>query len=164
MSRICRRQTKLPDIHFNDRTEGFTMNKLNHTFLSFFFVFIMLIIFGCAGGPRGNMPRIESPTDSELKQDWKNYTVYFRPNTAFVYKLKDDRNIILDKRWVEVTTDEMMAKSNITSSTWVKKILDQNNEMYGYLVHRSADQANVAIIDGKTVQLYYHYVATCCGP
>lgn len=140
------------------------MNKLIQTFLSFFLVLVILSIFGCAGGPRGKMPRIESPTESELKQDWKNYTVYFRPNTAFVYKLKDDRKIILDKRWVELTTDEMMAKSNITSSTWVKKILDQNNQMYGYLVNRAADRMNVTIIDGNTVQLYYHYVATCCGP
>lgn len=140
------------------------MNKLNQTFLSLFFILIILSIFGCAGGSQGKMPRIESPTESELKQNWKNYTVYFRHNTAFVYKLKDDRKIILDKRWGAVTTDEMMAKSKIYSSTWVKKILGQNNEMYGYLVHRSADRANVAIIDGNTVQLYYHYVRTSGGP
>lgn len=140
------------------------MHKLNQYFASLFFVLIMLSILSCAGGPQGKMPRIESPTESELKQDWKNYTVYFRHHTALVYKLKDDRIILLDQRWVEVTTDEMMAKSNITSSTWVKKILDQNNEMYGYLVHRSADHANVAIMDGKTVQLYYHYVRNSGGP
>jgi len=140
------------------------MNKLSQYSECLFFILIMLSILGCAGGPQGKMPRIESPTASELKQDWNNYTVYYRPHIAFVYKLKDDRKIILDKRWEEVTTDSMMAESKITSSTWVKKILDQNDEMYGYLVHRSADRANVAIIDGNTVRLYYHYVANCCGP
>jgi len=140
------------------------MHKLSQYVTRLFFVLILLSIFGCAGGPRGQLPRVESPTESELKQDWKNYSVYFRPNIAFVYKLKDDRKIILDDRWEAVSTDSMMAESEIRSSTWVKKILGQNNEMYGYLVHRSADQANVAIIDGNTIQLYYHFVRTSGGP
>jgi hypothetical protein len=140
------------------------MNKLSPYSACLFFILIMLSILGCAGGPQGKMPRIESPTESELKQDWNNYTVYYRRNLAFVYKLKDDRKIILDERWEEVTTDSMMENSKIGSSTWVKKIIDQNDEMYGYLVHRSADRANVAIIDGNTVQLYYHYVRTSGGP
>lgn len=140
------------------------MNKLCRYFARLFLVPVMLSLLGCAGGPRGKLPRVESPTASELKQDWKKYTVYFRRNIAFVYKLEDDRKIILDERWVEVATDSMMEKSKITSSTWVKKILGQNNVMYGYLVHRSADQANIAIIDENTVQLYYHYVRTSGGP
>jgi len=140
------------------------MHKLSQYFARLFFVLIMLSIIGCAAGPKGQLPRIESPTESELKQDWKNYSVYSWRNIAFVYKLKDDRKIILDDRWEAVATDSMMAENEIRSSTWVKKILGQNNEMYGYLVHRSADRANVAIIDGNTVQLYYHYVRTSGGP
>ena len=140
------------------------MDKFSRYFARLFIVPIMLSLLGCAGGPQGKMPRVQSPTASELKQDWKKYTVYFRRNIAFVYKLKDDRKIILDERWQEVATDSMMQNSKITSSTWVKKIIGQNDEMYGYLVHRSADRANVAIIDGNTVQLYYHYVRTSGGP
>lgn len=130
---------------------------------TFRFVSMALIIvglLGCAGGQRGKLPRVTNPTENELKQDWKNYTVYFRRNIAFVYKLKDNRKIVLDKRWAEIKTDEMMAKSKIYASTWVRKISGQNDEMYGYLVHRSADNANVKIIDANTVQLYYHYVRT----
>jgi hypothetical protein len=164
MSRICRRRIQLPQIHFNHLTEEFTMNRLKQTLLSLFFALILLSIFSCAGGPRGKMPRIESPTESELKQDWANYTVYFRHKIAFIYKLKDNRKIILDNKWVPVTTSEMMAKSKILDSTWVRKILGPNGEMYGYLVHRSADTANVKIIDENTVQLYYHYVRTSGGP
>lgn len=140
------------------------MKNLSRYFACLFFVLIFLIILGCAGGLQGKMLRVESPTAGELKQDWKRYTVYYRPRLAFVYKLKDDRKIILDERWKEIKTDSMMEKSKIMSSTWVKKIIGQNNEMYGYLVHRSADRANVAIIDGNTVQLYYHYVRTSGGP
>jgi len=140
------------------------MNKLYPFFRCLLVALIILSIFSCAGGPQGKMPRIESPTESELKQDWANYTVYFRHKIAFIYRLKDNRKIILDNNWVPVSTSEMMAKSKILDSTWVRKILGPNGEMYGYLVHRSADRANVAIIDGSTLQLYYHYVATCCGP
>ncbi len=140
------------------------MNKFSWYFACLICMLIMLSILGCAAGPRGKLPRVESPTASELKQDWKSYTVYFRPKIAFVYKLKDDRKIILDERWKEVTTESMMEKSKITSSTWVKKIIGQNNAMYGYMVQRSADRANVAIIDENTVQLYYHYVRTAGGP
>lgn len=140
------------------------MKKSIRYFACLIFVLLMLSLLGCAGGPRGKMPRVESPSEGELRQDWKKYSVYFRPNTALIYKLKDDRKIILDARWEEITTDSMMEKSKITSPTWVKKILGQNDEMYGYLVHRSADQANVAIIDSSTIRLYYHYVRTSGGP
>jgi len=140
------------------------MNKSVQTFCGLFLTLIIVSIFGCAGSPQGRMPRVNSPTENELKQDWKNYTVYYRPRTALVYKLKDDRKIILDPSWVEVTTDEMMAKSKIIDSTWVKQIVDLNNAVYGYLVHRAADRTSVAIIDGNTVQLFYHYIRTSGGP
>jgi len=54
----------------------------------------------------------------------------------------------------------MMAESDIMDSTWLKEIIGNNDEKFGYLVNRSADHANVKIIDENTVQLYYHYVAT----
>lgn len=140
------------------------MIKFAHTCHHLMLVLIILGMAGCAGSPRGMMTRVNSPTENELRQDWKNYTVYYRPRTALVYKLKDDRKIILDPSWVEVTTDEMMAKSKIIDSTWVKQIVDLNNAVYGYLVHRAADRTSVAIIDGNTIQLFYHYIRTSGGP
>ncbi len=56
------------------------MNKLSPYSACLFFILIMLSILSCAGGPQGKLPRIESPTASELKQDWKDYTVYYRRN------------------------------------------------------------------------------------
>jgi len=67
---------------------------------------------GCAGSPRGKMLIVQSPTEFELKENWGNYTVYYRPRLAFIYKLLDNREIILDNKWVPVSTGEMMAKSN----------------------------------------------------
>ena len=132
-----------------------------------FCLFIVLVIFsliGCAGGNRGTLKRVQKPTEDGLRQDWKKYTVYYRRNLAFVYKIKDDRKIILDNSWVKVSSEDMMAKSKILDSTWVKEIMGNSDEMFGYLVHRSSDRANVSIIDENTVQLYYTYVRTSGGP
>ena len=57
-----------------------------------------------------------------------------------------------------------MAKSKILDSTWVKEILGQNDELYGYLVHRYRDMAYVGILDENTVELSYTYVRTSGGP
>jgi len=116
-------------------------------------------IVGCSGN-YGKLKRVQQPKETELKQDWQNYTVYYRRNLAFVYKIKNDQKIILDKRWVKISSEDMMANSKILDSTWVKEIIGNNGEMFGYLVHRYHDLANVKIIDENTVQLYYRYVST----
>ena len=126
-------------------------------------LFIALVVFsliGCAGGPRGKLKRVQDPTEAGLRQDWQNYTVYYRRNLAFIYKIKNDRKIILDNSWVKVSSEDMMAKSKILSSTWVKEILGQNDELYGYLVHRSSDMTYVGILDENTVELKYTRVRT----
>ncbi len=129
-------------------------------------LFIILVIFslvGCAGGPRGKLKRVQQPTENGLHQDWKEYTVYYRRNLAFIYKIKNDRKIILNNSWVKVSSEDMMAKSKILDSTWVKEILGQNDELYGYLVHRYRDMAYVGILDENTVELSYTYVQTSGG-
>ena len=125
-----------------------------------FIVLIVFSLFGCAGGNRGTLKSVQNPTENELRQDWKKYTVYYRRALALVFKIKDDREIILDNSWMKVSSEDMMAKSEIKGSTWVKQIIGNNDEIFGYLVHLSTDLANVKIIDENTVQLYYHYVRT----
>lgn len=120
-------------------------------------------LVACAGGSRGKLPTVVSPTEAELMQTWRDYAVYYR-GMALVYKLKDANQIVLDNTWVEVATEEAMAKSKINSNTWVKKILGQGDVLFGYLVQRDRDLANVKIIDARTVELYYHYVRTSGGP
>ena len=125
-----------------------------------FIVLVILSLIGCASGTQGNLKRVQQPTATELKRDWQNYTVYYRRSLAFVYKIKNDQKIVLDKRWVKISSEDMMAKAKIWDSTWVKEIIGNNGEMFGYLVHRYHDLANVKIIDEKTVQLYYNYHRT----
>ena len=118
---------------------------------------VILSLSGCAGGNRGQLNRVRQPTETELKQDWQNYTVYYRRNLALIYKIKNDRKIILDKRWVEVTSEDMMVQSRILDHTWVKEIVGNDGEMFGYLVHRHNDDPSVKIIDHKTVKLSYNH-------
>jgi hypothetical protein len=126
------------------------------------FILILLSMIACASGERGKLNRVESPTESELRKNWKEYVVYYR-GTGMVFKINDDNKIILDSRWVRVDTDEMMEKSKILQ-TWVREIRGQNDTMFGYLVQRDADIANVKIVDESTVQLFYQYVRTSGGP
>ncbi|UCF94991.1 MAG: hypothetical protein JSW39_12840 [Desulfobacterales bacterium] len=127
---------------------------------------LVLIIFGlggCADGNRGKLKRLHYNKENELRQNWQDYTVYYR-GSALLYKFKDDRKIELDRRWVQVTSAAMMAESRIDESTWTQEIRGQNAALYGYLVQRAADVANVKIIDPKTVKLYYQYIRTSGGP
>ena len=136
------------------------MSKPTINLSCLFIVLIVFSLFGCAAGNRGTLKRVQTPTENELRQDWKEYTVYYRRSVALVFKIKDDRKIILDNSWIKVSSEDMMTKSKIVSSTWVKQIIGNNDEIFGYLVHLSTDLANAKIIDENTVQLYYHYVRT----
>ena len=140
------------------------MQEQNRRILAVLGVFLVFAALSCAGGARSNLPRIQSPTESELKQNWDDYTVFYRNNLAFIFQFKDDKRIVLDNRWIQITSEEMMADSQIGDLTWVRQIQDRDGQIYGYLVHRTADRANVKKIDENTAQLYYHYVVNCCGP
>ena len=136
----------------------------------------VVLIFGIAacasstgetrkGGTRGNLKRLKTNKEGELRQTWKDYIVHKRNRgssfqkgfVAFVYKLKNDKKIILDSQWIEVTSDEMKAKGKIFDTTTSAEILGHNQELYGYLIYRSADNVSVRIVDEQTVQLNYRY-------
>ena len=137
--------------------------------------FALALIFGIAacasntsntGGNRKNLKRLKINKEGELRKSWKDYTVYKRGRdatsfqkgfAAFVYQLTNDKKIILDDQWIEVTSDEMKAKAKILESTISAEILGHNQELYGYLVYRTADIVSVRIVDEQTVQLNYRY-------
>ena len=128
---------------------------------------VLLVTFsflGCASGPRGELKRVEDPTEDELRQKWAENKVYYRRNIALIYKIKNDSKIILDNGWIEVTSENMMNNTKIVDSAWVKEIIGENDKMFGYLVHRSSDQAYAGIVDENTVKLSYYFVRTSGGP
>lgn len=130
-------------------------------FLTCFLVVLVLFSFlGCASGPRGKMNRVENPTEAELRQNWKEYTVYYRRSLALIFQIKDDSKIELDGSWTEVTSDGMMEKTEIIDSTTVREILGTNDRKFGYLVQRYLDSAYAGIVDENTLKISYYYHKT----
>ena len=149
------------------------MMKIEHFKLITMALALAFGIMACAsstsstGGTRKNLIRLKVHKEGELRKNWQDYTVYkrtqrvagsFQPGAvAFLYKLKDDKKIIMDNAWIEVTSDEMKAKTKITEGAISAEIRGHNRELYGYLIYRSADGASVRIIDENTVRLSYNY-------
>ncbi len=141
------------------------MQKLIWKLLCIFGVYLSIGVLSCVGGNRGKLTGTKSPTQSELMQNWDDYTVFYRRNRALIFKFEDDKKIVLDKQWVEITTGEMLAAGKNRNYNSVRKIIGQNDQIFGYLVHSSLDTANVRIVGADTVELFYfHYREKCCGP
>ena len=136
------------------------------TFLTWFLIVLVVFSFlGCASVPRGELRRVEDPTEDVLRQNWNEYTVYYRGNLALIYKIKNDSKIELDGSWIEVTSDNMMKNTRILSSTWVNEIIGENEKMFGYLVYSEEDNVYAGIVDANTVKLSYYYAGSLgAGP
>jgi len=72
-----------------------------------------------------------------------------------LYKVKNDTRIELSGKWVEVAREDMVGDSTVFSFSDVRKILGQNDELYGYIVYSYRDNAFIKIINAKTVKLIY---------
>jgi len=107
---------------------------------------------------------VKNTTEEGLRQNWNEYTVYYRRDLALIFKLKNDSTIVLDGSWIEVISDNMMKQTRIVSSTWVREIIGENDRVFGYLVHRDRDNVYAGIVDKNTVKLSYYYVRTSGGP
>ena len=146
---------------------GNIMTKNHHTHMAIITLALIFGFVGCAEvkQSRKNLKRIKYNKEWEMRQNWNNYEVYklWRPDSfqrgaaAFLYKIKDDKVILLDNRWIPVTTEEIKARTKIHEGVWSAEIRGYNEELYGYLIYRGADQPSVRIIDEKTVRLSYHY-------
>jgi hypothetical protein len=132
------------------------MNKLVNKLNVLLLIPIIFGLYCCAGGNYGKLIKTDQPSEKELRQNWRDYTVYYNSDSALIYKMNNDRDILLSKRWVEVTSEEMMAESKIFDFTQVVKILGPNDTLYGYLVRDYDDRASVKIIDERTIHLYYY--------
>ena len=125
--------------------------------ISILFLAVVFCLHGCAGGNYGKLSKTDQISEKELRQNWRDYSVYYLAGSALVYKINNDRKIMLSSKWVAVTEADIMAKSTIFDTTWVAAIFGQNDELYGYLVNDYDDRVNVKIIDETTLRLYYHH-------
>ena len=119
---------------------------------------LILSLNGCGGWNYVNLKRTDQVTGEELRHNWDDYTVYFRPHTALVYKIKNDRKIQLSSNWVKVTEKDEITSSAVYFLNDVLEISGQNNERYGYLIYTYRDSAFVRIIDENTVELIYTHL------
>ena len=61
------------------------MNRPSILFTCILIVLVLFSFLGCAGGPRGKLNRVENPTDAGLRQNWNEYTVYYRRSVALIF-------------------------------------------------------------------------------
>jgi len=132
------------------------LKRLAGTFRWFYFAILAFSLCGCAelSSYRELGPEAEF-TSTRLRQNFNDYTVYFRPDAGILYKIKNDRKIIMPGKWVEAARADMVTDTMVFYLTGVREILGQNDELYGYIVYSDRDSAFIKIIDDNTVELIY---------
>ena len=132
---------------------------IEHT-LTFRWIYLSLLVltlFGCAELNYRKLESAELITGTELRQNWNDYIVYYRPNAGILYKIKNNRNIELSGKWVKVASEDEVTDNTVFYLTDVRKILGQNDELYGYIVYSYRDSAFIKMIDANTVELIYNH-------
>ena len=133
------------------------LKKLARTFRWIYFTLLIFSFFGCAEWNYRKLESAELITGTALRQKWNDYIVYYRPNAGILYKIKNKRNIELPGKWVKVASEDEVTDNTVFYLTDVRKILDQNDELYGYIVYSYRDSAFIKIIDANTVELIYNH-------
>ena len=131
------------------------LKRLARTFRWIYFTLLIFSFFGCAEWNYRKLESAELITGTELRQNWNDYIVYYRPNAGILYKIKNNRNIELSGKWMKVAREDEVTDNTVFYLTDVRKILDQNDELYGYIVYSYRDNAFIKIINAKTVKLIY---------
>jgi hypothetical protein len=133
------------------------LKKLARTFRWIYFTLIIFSFFGCAEWNYRKLGSGEVITSTQLRQNWNDYIVYYRPNAGILYKIKNDKKIKLPRKWVEVAREDEVTDNTVFYLTDVRKILGQNDELYGYIVYSYRDSAFIKMIDANTVELIYNH-------
>ena len=127
------------------------------TFSSLLLAMLVAGLFGCAEFNYHTLESEEAITSTQLRENWNRFIVYHRPSAGLVYKLKNDKKIKMPGKWVAVPNEESIADSKVLYLTDVRKILGQDDVLYGYIVLPSKDSALVKIIDANTVEIIYSH-------
>jgi hypothetical protein len=127
------------------------------TFMWICLAMLVFSLFGCAELNYRRLASEEVITSTQLRQNWNDFIVYYRPNAGLVYKIRNDKKIKLPGKWVAVAREERVTDSTVFYLTDVRKILGQNDDLYGYIVLPTRDSAFVKIINANTVELIYNH-------
>ena len=124
-----------------------------------FLLLVMLFasLIGCEVLDYGLLETEETITSGQLRDNWNRFIVYHRPNAGLVYKLKNNKNIKLPGKWVEVAGEKEVIDKKALYQTDVRRILGQDEILYGYLVLAYGDSAFIRIVNANTVELIYNH-------
>lgn len=128
--------------------------------LTFRWIYTALLVFSFLGCSEWKYRRLESAeliTSTQLRQNWNDFIVYYRPNAGILYKIKNDGKIQVPGKWVEVAREEMVTDKTVFYLTGVRKILGQDDKLFGYIVYSYRDSAFIKIIDANTVKLIFNH-------
>jgi hypothetical protein len=123
-------------------------------------IYLALLVFSFLGCSDLKYRKLESAgvvTSTQLRQSWNNFTVYYRPNIGILYKIKNDGKIQMSGKWIEVAREDMVTDKTVFYLTDVRKILGQDDKLFGYIVYSYRDSAFIKIIDANTVKLIFNY-------
>jgi len=118
---------------------------------------LVFSLVGCSDWKYRKLESAEIITSTQLRQNWNDFIVYYRPNAGILYKLKNDGKIQVPGKWVEVAREEMVTDNTVFYLTGVRKILGQDDKLYGYIVYSYRDSAFIKIIDANTVELIFNH-------
>ncbi len=132
------------------------MKRLAGAFRWFYLATLAVSLFGCAelSSYRELGPEAEF-TSSRLRQNFNDYTAYYRPDAGILYKIKNDKKIKLPGKWVEAAKEDMVTDKTLFYLTGVREILGQDDALFGYIVYTYRDHAYVKIINADAVELIY---------
>jgi hypothetical protein len=116
----------------------------------------LLLIWGCATGNFGKLQRVDTPTISQLRNSYGDYTVYYKQGAAVVFDIPDQKTITVPKDWVLVGNGTVASDIQIWHSlNPVSAILGTDGSLYGYVVYARRDIVSVVQIDERTLRLFY---------
>jgi flagellar basal body-associated protein FliL len=140
----------------------------------------LMLLFGflvvsCAAdtGPRFVDLRAnkQQQIQQELETNWPRYIIYYIPEHAVLFDLKDDGNtLVVSNRWIKFEDDkttwvEILRKNTQTkdsifdsllqTATGFLEIIGPDEQFFGYLVHEKIDMVALKVIDRNTLRIYY---------
>jgi hypothetical protein len=107
----------------------------------------------------------------ELETNWPRYIIYFIPEHAVLFDLKDDGNtLVVSSRWIKFEDDkttwvEILRQNTQTTdsifdrllqaTTGFLEIIGPDEQFFGYLIHKKMDLVALKVIDRNTMRIYY---------
>jgi hypothetical protein len=138
------------------------IGRKGYVFLAIVVLTLAFSLLGLFTKNRGKLRLLDYDKEDELRQNWRNYTVYKRVQSVYtnavLYKIKNEKKIIVPDDWKEVTTQAEIEKSEISYHTNSAEILGANEVLFGFIVYRSADRVRILVVDENTIRLYYQFV------